>query len=206
MANIDLIHCVPERLAEEADLNDLLQTIRSIEQWQERHAEVLDYIYRMRLIRLLTRRSSEEGLRELADHLDRVTHPRRSEDLNSLARPYGERWSVYKDILENRLAALRSSAPEQVLKKAHVEQILDLVTKGGVTKQNDLQKTLGLKSANLTRILNLMEANDLIERRTIGREKRIETGPNGERFRDKKTEAVKPQRWASVFRIDKAVA
>lgn len=206
MATIDLIHCVPERLAEEAALNDLLQTVRSIEQWEERHAEVLDYIYRIRLIRLLTGRSSEEGLRELADHLDRVAHQRRLEALNSLARPYGERWSVYKDILENRLAALRSSAPEQILKKAHVKLILDLVTRGEVTKQNELQKFLGLKSANLTRILNLMEANDLIQRRTLGREKVIETGPNSERYRDKKTETAKPLRWASVFRIDKAVA
>jgi len=197
MEAIDLIHCVPERLAEEASLDQLLQTAKSIEKWEERHAEVLDYIYRQRLIRLLTRRSSTDDLSALNEHLERMLHPRRLEAMQHLGRPYGERWAAYKDILESRLASLRSRAPQQVLKMAHVEQILDLLLSGRATKQSEIQKILDLKKANLTRVLNVMEANELIERRTEGREKFILPGPGIERARPaQEMDTPKARRWA----------
>jgi DNA primase len=201
MEAIDLIHCVPEKLAEEANLDQLLQTAKSIERWEERHAEVLDYIYRHQLIRLLVRRSSVDDLSALNEHLARMRHPRRLEAMQDLERPYGERWAAYQDILESRLAALRSGAPQQVLKMAHVEQILDLLLSGRATKLAEIKEALGLKSANLTRVLNVMEANELIERRTEGREKLICPGPGIERVRPApETDTPKTPRWADHLR------
>src|SRR5437764_386454 len=39
-----------------------------------------------------------------------------------------------------------------------------------------LDEALGLKKANLTRVLNLLEANELIERHGLGRENRLRLG------------------------------
>jgi hypothetical protein len=194
---IDLMHCVPEKLAEEADLDQLLQTAKTIERWEERHAEVLDYIYRQRLIRLLVRRSSVEDLSALNEHLERMLHPRRLEAMQHLSRPCAERWAAYKDILESRLVSLRSRAPQQVLEMAHVQEILDLLLSGRATKQAEIKATLGLRAANLTRVLNVMEANELIERSTEGREKLIRPGPGIERVRPApKLDIPQTRRWA----------
>jgi hypothetical protein len=181
MEILDLIHCVPERLAEEADLDLLLETAKSIEKWTERHAEVLDYIYRQRLIRLLTGRAPADDLLALSNHLERMTHPRRLDAMRGLEKPYGERWIAYKDTLESRMASLRSDAPFEVLEMAHVREILGLIAGGRRVKQSEILKALGLRSANLTRILNVMESNDLIERKAEGREKLIGPGPELER-------------------------
>jgi len=200
MEAIDLIHCVPEKLAEEANLDQLLQTAKSIERWEERHAEVLDYIYRQRLIGLLVRRSSEDDLSALNEHLRRMTHPRRLEAMQHLSRPYGDRWAAYNDILESRLASLRSGAPQQVIKMAHVEEILDLLLSGRATKQAEIMQALRLRPANLTRVLNVMEANELIERRTEGRGKLIRPGPGIERVRPTpEMDTAKTPRWAQCL-------
>lgn len=110
MTNIDLINCAPEALAESALLSDLMESIQKIDRMNDRQAEVLDYIYRHRLVRLLRTVNRGEGsaaeLEELYEHLDRVAHPSRLNQLNSLEKPYGARWTAYQDILEHRLAAL----------------------------------------------------------------------------------------------------
>ncbi|MGA2400563.1 MAG: winged helix-turn-helix domain-containing protein [Syntrophobacteraceae bacterium] len=201
METIDLIQCIPEKLAEEANLDRLLQTAKSIDRWEERHAEVLDYIYRYQLIRLLVRRSSEDDLNALNEHLERMLHPRRQEAMQHLGRPYGERWAAYKDILESRLASLHSAAPQEVLKMARVKQILELVLRGGATKQTEIQERLGLKPANLTRVLNVMEANELIDRRKEGRENTIHPGPGTDRLLPAlKKDTTETDRMTDAFR------
>lgn len=206
MEAIDLIHCVPVKLAEEASLDQLLQTAKSIERWEERHAEVLDYIYRQRLIWMLARRASADELSGLNEHLERMLNSRRLEAMEHLSRPYGERWAAYKDILESRLASLRSRAPQQVLEMAHVQQILDLICSGRATKQSEIKEALGLRAANLTRVLNVMEANDLIERRTDGREKLIQPGPGIERARPSQEKDIpKTGRWARCLSKESCV-
>lgn len=176
METLDLINCIPEKMAEAASLDQLLHAASSIEIWEERHAEALDNIYRLKIIRLLTRRAPVDDLIFFSEHLENMLHPSGREALRHLERHYFERWSAYKDILESRLASMRNLGPGKVLKMTHVSQILDLVLSGRVTRQAEIQKILGLKKANLTRVLNIMEANGLIERRAEGREKLIGPG------------------------------
>ncbi len=72
MAIADLINCTPEALAETTPLSDLMESIRKIDQWDDRHAEVLDYIYKHRLVRLIRTVKRGEGaaveLEELYEH------------------------------------------------------------------------------------------------------------------------------------------
>lgn len=176
---IDLSRAVPETLAQAAKLGELLDVVRAIEVWRDREAEVLDYVYRERLIRLIREHAPAEELRAFHEHLGRVAHPRRRDALDGLSKPYFARWSAYRDVLENRIAALTSEAPRQVLQRAHVQEILRLVATGAADSQKALGDILGLSKTNLTRVLQLMEANELIERRQVGREKRLVPGVHG---------------------------
>lgn len=182
MATIDLHTAIPEVLAEAVSTSyeELWATVRAIADWDDRQAQVLDHLYRQRLLRLISSREplaqQQEELRTLIDHLERVTHESRSERLNALEQPYATRWETYRDILTSRLAALESQAPGQVRERHHVERILRTIAEAGTIRQQELLETLGLRPANLTRILNILEANLLIERRTVGREKAISLG------------------------------
>ncbi len=187
MANIDLINCAPEALAESTPLSDLMDSIQKIDHVNDRQAEVLDYIYRHRLVRLLRTVNRGEGatpkLEELYEHLDRVTHPRRLNQLNALEKAYGDRWIGYQDILEHRLAALMNQPSKWILERAHVKEILSFVLFEKSIKQKQIRGKLGLKPANLTRILAMMAANELINIHTRGREKIVNIGENGEIFK-----------------------
>lgn len=180
--SIDLVNSVPEDLADRASLADLLDAVKSVETWTERHAEVLDYCYRRRLAASLSRRSTLEDLREFDRHLAQVTNPIRRNHLDGLGKPYWGRWQAYRDLLEVRIALLRSAAPQRLAAQPRIRDILERVASTpGLTQANLINK-LALGKPNATRILNLMEQNGLIERDKIGRENRLRLGLHGARF------------------------
>ena len=180
--SIDLVHSVPEDLADRASLAELLDAVKSVETWTERHAEVLDYLYRRHLVASLSRHSTLEDLRELDRHLAQVTNPIRRIRLNGLGKPYWDRWQAYRDLLEIRIALLRSAAPQRLAAQPRIREILERVARTPVLSQASLIHDLRLGRANATRILNLMEQNGLIERDKIGRENRLRLGLHGARF------------------------
>ncbi len=177
MSAIDLESAVPEILAETASLDDLLAAVKGVETWDDRKAQILDHVYRYRTDKLLRAADAENGIPELIGHLDRVAHPRRAAALDGLEKPYASRWRTYIDLLDARLHALQSPAPAMVRRRAHVEEILELVVGGAVANRKELRQKTGLGEANLTRLLNLMAANELIVLSAAGREKRIMPGP-----------------------------
>ena len=61
MKHTDLINCSPEKVEEDLSFDELLETIFSIEKWEERHAEVIDYIYSSKTIRLLRKESNPDN-------------------------------------------------------------------------------------------------------------------------------------------------
>ena len=44
--NLDLLNDDPQRLAREAPLDDLLAAVRAVEDWTDRHGQVLDHLER----------------------------------------------------------------------------------------------------------------------------------------------------------------
>lgn len=185
---IDFNHCVPEVLAKTASLADILTAAKAITTWSDRTAEVLDYIYRTRLARLLKNRDYSKDiadeLLEFSEHLERITHPGRAKQLNGLTHAYGERWLGYLELLEDRINAVQNSAAENVLERKYVRDILELLITDSVNEQAEIRNRLKLTQPNLTRVLDLMENNELIARRKRGRKNFLELGVNGERFRD----------------------
>jgi len=178
--DLDPEQLIPEMIAHEATLDSLLALLGKEGQWDEHPAQVLDHGYRERLVRALTERVDERELRQLRDHLSRAAHLV-GERLTSPERPYDERWRTLRDLIENRLALLRSAAPESVLNRAHVRDILALVMQAGPIGEKAIMADTGLKRPNLTRILKLMEVNGLVIRRSLGREKQLLPGPNADR-------------------------
>ncbi len=206
MAIVDLINCAPEALAETTPLSDLMESIRKIDQWNDRQAEVLDYIYKHRLVRLIRTVKRGEGasveLEELYEHLNRVAHPRRLNQLNALEKPYGARWLAYQDILEHRLAVLMNQPSKWLLRRAHVKEILRLVLKHRSISRKKIPEHINIRQANLTRVLNMMVANELIECHAIGKEKMLTIGENGEKFRSEiKSGYSSDERGATYLRL-----
>lgn len=68
------------------------------------------------------------------------------------------------------------------MNRSRVADILAMVVARGELTQQEIGNHFNLAPANLTRILSMMEANALIERRKTGREKRIVPGVNAARF------------------------
>ncbi len=206
MAIVDLINCTPVALAESTPLPDLMESIREIDRLNDRQAEVLDYIYKHRLVRLIRTVKKGEGaaaeLTELYEHLNRVAHPRRLSQLNTLEKPYGARWIAYQDILEHRLAVLVNQPSKWLLNRAHVKGILRLVVKHGSISRKKIPDHIKIKQANLTRVLNMMAANELIECHTVGKEKILTIGENGAKFRSEiKSDDPSDERGSTYLRL-----
>jgi hypothetical protein len=164
-------------------LEDLHAEVQKLgqDQWAGRSAEVLDLAYRQRLLRMLGQRASKEDLNHLQDHLKRVAGWARRLTEETPARQAGEvwgaRWKGFADLVDTHrvMQATRDSA--RVLELAHVRDIIDFVRAHSQPPlQSEIRERFKLGKANLTRILNVMEANGLIERQEIGRENRIRLG------------------------------
>jgi DNA-binding MarR family transcriptional regulator len=190
---LDLEVCSPEHVATHASLAELLEAVNARETLSERMAEVLEYVYCERLLKLVRTNAPREQLEALADHLLEVAHPVRRAALEGLSRPYLQRWSLLRELLERRIESLRSDVPRQVLQREHVLPILRYVAEArGPVGQQDIQKDLELGKANLSRILGLMESNELIDKQAQGNANLIVLGPRGRELMPTASPALPP--------------
>lgn len=175
--NLDLLNDDPQRLAREASPDDLLAAVRAVEVWTDRHGQVLDHIYRNRIARQFRTGVTRDEMAALLDHLQRVAHSRRAPALDALDRRYAERWRAYADLLETQIAVQEAGVPDALLTRAHVAVILAGVRDGTLRTQLDVQQYCGLKEANASRVLALLDAAELVLRQRHGRENRLVAGP-----------------------------
>lgn len=162
-----LLERSPEYWAREATIEELQEQVRNLPAWNEQVAEVLDFAYVERSMRVLSR--TQIGARDealaLADHLERVAHDSARAELAKLRRPYHARWRMLSEIM-NR-CALRLEVPHKVLGRKHVREILlHLYNAGGRVAQSEL--TMIPNEGQRSATLKLMEQWDLVERRADG--------------------------------------
>jgi len=162
-----LLEKSPEYWAREATIEELQTQVRNLATWTEQVAEVLDFAYVERSMRVLSR--TQTGSREeavaLADHLERVAHDSVRAELAKLRRPYHTRWRMLSEIMHR--CAMRLEVPHKILGRKHVREILlALFTAGGQVAQGDL--TLIPNEGQRSATLKLMEQWDLVTRRTEG--------------------------------------
>ncbi len=153
-------------------LDDYATILRQPGDLAPEHLEAVDYAVRHTVLRLLIRGVDEGELEESYDSLRRLVPVAREPELAA----WLPRWRALADLIEARLAVLDNQNPAAVRSLAHTATILAVVDGEPGLKQSDIGKRLGLKPANLSRILSVLEANELIERRNVGRERRVYMG------------------------------
>lgn len=136
------------------------------------HVDAIDYALRHTVVRLLVRAAGEEELADAYDGLRRLVPVEREDELAE----WVPRWRAFADLLDARLAALAARDSDRVPGLLHAREILDLVANEPGLTQAEICERLKLKPANLSRILGVLEAHEMIERRTVGREKRVHPG------------------------------
>lgn len=162
-----LLEKSPEYWAREATIEELQAQVRNVSTWTEQVAEVLDFAYLERSMRVLSRTQtgSRDDALALADHLERVAHDSVRVELGKLGRPYHARWRMLSEIMHR--CALRLEVPHKVLDRKHVREILlRLYTAGGSVAQSEL--TLIPNEGQRSATLKLMEQWDLVERHADG--------------------------------------
>lgn len=162
-----LLHKSPEYWAREATLAELQAEVRKFDVFDERAAEVLDFVYIDRTLRTLGRVSdaARADASALADHLERVAHDSVRDELDRLEHPYFARWRLLAELLHR--AALRLQVPSKILDRRHVREILvHLHHAGGRVAQGDLTMIPNDGQRSVT--LKLMEQWDLVTRQTSG--------------------------------------
>lgn len=137
------------------------------------HVDALDYGLRHIVVRLLVRAAEPDELSDAYDALRRLVPVEREDELAD----WLPRWRAFADLLDARLSSLAAREPERALSLLHAREILELVASDQGLPQTEIcNRREGLKPANLSRILGVLEAHELIERRTVGRQKRVYLG------------------------------
>lgn len=132
----------------------------------------IDYALRHQVVRALSRTPEPADLETVYDGLRRLI-PVEREDLLATEM---KRWRAFADLVDTRLGMLDSLEPDTARRLLHADRILDFVAKHPGCSQTQIAAELELKAANFTRILGILEANELIERQAIGKEKRVHLG------------------------------
>lgn len=153
-------------------LFDYARALHGLEGLEDNHLEAVDYVVRHQTVRLLVKRASEDELAEAYDSIKSLVPVERERDWSR----WHQRWNGIADVLDARLASLAAREPNTARGLAHADRILDLVRVRPDLSQNQIAEYLDLKPANLSRILGVLEAHELIERRTVGREKQVRLG------------------------------
>lgn len=174
---------------EELSLDELLDAIRALPAFSERHAEILDFLHRQRALDALAGSPDPDELQELVHYFDRLLDPVRSGAFEALSRSYASRWEALSDLVDDRLRRLETTEGSQLdefLRRNHVRTILDVLAEaerqGRTVSQAELGASLRLRKANLTRVLNLMTARDLVVRRRKGRSNEVGIGEAARRL------------------------
>jgi hypothetical protein len=160
------------------------------------HVDALDYALRHTVVRLLVRAAERDELAAAYDALRRLVPVEREDELAE----WLPRWRAYADLLDARLASLAAREPEQALGLLHAREIVDRVAREPGLAQAELGDRVGLRPPNLSRILGVLEAHEFIERRAVGREKRVYLGRLGGQATGatRRAEAVAGERQAAV--------
>ncbi|MBF0437601.1 MAG: hypothetical protein HQL93_00625 [Magnetococcales bacterium] len=185
----------PTWLAQSPDALAIIRTaLDALSEWDEQDASNLDYTYRVRLAHLLGNHATIEELRELNQHILNVDYHRWEKSLNTLDKPYAARWLAFSDILEDRLAVMKSVIPASIKNRRHVREILEWLQYKKAVPQKQLMNHLNIEEASLSRTLTLLESWELVVRRRINKEKFVSIGHRAYEMLERVDTLAKPTR------------
>ena len=170
---MSLLNHPAHQLVHETDVAALGKALRNLPFIDAATAQTLDQVYGARTLAALRSPSDRQALAELSEHLELATTPNRKKQLAALGIPYAARWRAWQELLEILIESLDKLADSGLPNLKHVKGLLEILEQQGELPQSELAQKLGLKPANLTRLLNILEANLLIRRQAVGREKQV---------------------------------
>lgn len=173
---IDLERGDPHQLVD-SPLDELREALPPEGAWSERKSESLDYAIAHRVLRALRCDAEHPELLALLEVIHDAAAIARDEPGMS---EWSLRWRGIARVVDARIGTLSNQRWQPLLKYQHVVPIVETVrAHEGITQQALLNMLPEVKSApNLTRVLNMMEANELIVRRKQGRENSLYLGRN----------------------------
>ncbi len=153
------------------------------------HCDVLDQIYILRVDGALWRRTPSLELLDLSRHLSEFSRPTLRLRIDGVDTTFVPRWIGLRDLVEHRIELLEQRTGIEIMRREHVPALLEAICVAEAVEQSKLELQLGLRPANLTRVLNLMEDADLIRRVRLGRFNRVEATEHGRAERERHLEA-----------------
>lgn len=183
---IDFSHLDPARLVDTAAPNDVVDAVGRIDASMQFEVEALDYVHQHWVLRALRERTDADHLqrlRTLADHL-RLAAGTNEDVLDGFDPPFAKQWRALAALVDHRIELTETQDVDEALQREHVRTILEVIGKhGSLASQDQLLAHLGRRQiamgkANLSRILKLLEATELIAREKIGQRNAIVPGIN----------------------------
>lgn len=157
----------------EAPLEELAALLRREQLPADQEIEALDRILRLKVIRALQSEPDHAALVALVGELRRLVPHDRCKDLDARRRPWATRWSTLGDLVDCAAQAIEARDPARAKQLAHAAPLLAAVGDSPGLAQAELGRRLGIKPANLSRILGVLEAGGLVRRKLVGREKLV---------------------------------
>lgn len=171
---IDLHTDDPARLAAVATAPELAKAARRLDIWDERAASAADRILIVLAMRACARHGDREEIGEVQRAITQLT--RQAKSATTLPEHFRARWQAFADLLEARRLQLAGAAPESLLGRRHVTEILlAAVAAGNGLRQNEVRQHLEaeITPGRISQLLSLMESHGLIERTRSGRDNLI---------------------------------
>jgi hypothetical protein len=161
----------------EASAKEARQAIAELlEEGSEKSFERLYATLGAWLWRALEGRRRDDELREWFDVLRRV-----SAALAPKNAAYAERFRAFYDLLQMSINTSKVVSADDVTKRQHVVEILRILDAAGLrpVEKAAIAQTLGLKPANLSRVLHMMTDARLVERTSLGKSARFSLTRDG---------------------------
>lgn len=178
MNAIDLANCSAQWLTEQDDAS-LEQAILDCREWTPAIAAVLDNAFVMRAAQLMPRREAVNDLQSLDELLGWASQT--LPDAMPEAANFRARWRALSETLRHRFYALQQNPAKNLSGFKWVDEITAYLRQRqpqSVPLAELLENVCDsngdpIKPANLSRVLNIMEDNQIISRERNGKEKLI---------------------------------
>jgi hypothetical protein len=171
--NINDLTSTPMADLVELDLGEIRNFLREPELPSDDALAVLDQALREKVVRSLSRPHDDEAWSSELDDFRRLIPHARKLALDQRDRRWATRWTTLGDLIASALEGHERRKRTDVSLPAHARIVLETVTRWPGVSQVELGRSLELKSANLSRILGILEARGLIQRRLVGRAKEV---------------------------------
>ena len=165
--------------------------------WSRPQAEGLDYVLSNWVRNAIATERNSDELESLRSVLAATQLPRNLRLLEEAGLPHGARWRALDDLLELQLSALADRAKQRdaVMGRKHVRELLELAVEAGSdgVPQTEVREVLGLRPANASRLMRLLERAEYIDLVRVGTANRIVATEAGcAALSDQPTDATAP--------------